>query len=163
MGRTAKSLGMAMLDGSFDSTVSGHKEAHEIWESQVGKDFGEVPECPDWIEDYAKQEWNRIVPIMARAGMIQGVDLSILTSYCQAYARWRDAEEFVTRYGPITKTKSGYWQMVPQVIISHQQAQLMLKCTDKLGLTPTARGAIRLNGADSQDDPLEAILQGGEA
>ncbi|CQR73798.1 Phage terminase small subunit [Sporomusa ovata] len=39
------------------------------------------------------------------------------------YARWKEAEEFISKHGTIVKIPSGYWQQVPQVSI----AQIYLK------------------------------------
>lgn len=53
-------------------------------------------------------------------GLLTDLDVAAFASYCQTYARWREAEEFISQHGAIVKTKSGYWQQVPQVSIAHQ-------------------------------------------
>lgn len=53
-----------------------------------------VPECPDWLEDEAKAEWERVGTILENMGMLTSVDTTAFAGYCQAYARWREAEEF---------------------------------------------------------------------
>ena len=60
--------------------------------------------------------------------------------YCQAYARWKEAEEFITQHGTIVKTPSGYWQQVPQVSIAQTYLKIMNKFAEQFGLTVTGKG-----------------------
>ena len=57
-------------------------------------------------------------------GVLTMVDLTAFAGYCQAYARWREAEEFITQHGSIFKTPSGYVQQVPQVSIAQQNLKI---------------------------------------
>ena len=50
--------------------------------------------------------------------------MAAFAGYCQAYARWKEAEEFITLHGTIVKTPSGYWQQVPQVSIAQFASDL---------------------------------------
>ena len=74
-----------------------------------------APPCPKWLEPEAKKEWRRLSKQLEAIGVLTEVDQAAFASYCQAYARWKEAEEFMTQHGTIVKTKSGYWQQVPQV------------------------------------------------
>ena len=106
-----------------------------------------APPCPKWLEPEAKKE----------------VDQAAFASYCQAYARWKEAEEFMTQHGTIVKTKSGYWQQVPQVSIAQTYLKIMNKIAEQFGLTPAARSRITA-GADLKDaavDDMDALLGGG--
>ena len=40
-------------------------------------------------------------------GILTEHDLEAFAGYCQAYARWREAEEFLSQHGTIFKTPSG--------------------------------------------------------
>ena len=94
--------------------------------------------------------------------MLTEVDQAAFASYCQAYARWKEAEEFMTQHGTIVKTKSGYWQQVPQVSIAQTYLKIMNKIAEQFGLTPAARSRITA-GADMKDaavDDMDALLGG---
>ena len=54
---------------------------------------------------------------MEKLGILTEIDMAAFAGYCQAYARWKEAEEFISQHGTIVKTPSGYWQQVPQVSI----------------------------------------------
>ena len=88
----------------------------------------------------------------------------ILTiSYCQAYARWKEAEEFITQHGTIVKTPSGYWQQVPHVSIAQTYLKIMNKFAEQFGLTPSSRSRIIASDGGPADaaDEMENLLGGG--
>ena len=101
-----------------------------------------APECPDWLSDEAKTEWHRLADVMEAMGILTEIDMAAFAGYCQSYARWKEAEEFITRHGAIVKTPSGYWQQVPQVSIAQQYLKDMHKFAEQFGLTPASRSRI---------------------
>jgi hypothetical protein len=75
------------------------------------------------------------------------------------YARWKEAEEFITQHGTIVKTPSGYWQQVPQVSIAQTYLKIMNKFCEQFGLTPSARSRIVADTAeDKESDEMELLL-----
>lgn len=101
---------------------------------------------------------------MEQLGILTEVDMAAFAGYCQAYARWKAAEEFISKHGAIVKTPSGYWQQVPQVAIAQQYLKQMSKFCEQFGLTPASRSRIVSDsGADASDDAMEQLLSlGGE-
>ena len=122
-----------------------------------------APPCPKWLEPEAKKEWRRLSKQLEQIGVLTEVDQAAFASYCQAYARWKEAEEFMTQHGTIVKTKSGYWQQVPQVSIAQQNLKIMQSFATEFGLTPACRARIVASGgaAESDDDPMARLLKGG--
>jgi P27 family predicted phage terminase small subunit len=99
---------------------------------------------------------------MERIGILTEADRTAFASYCQAYARWKDAEEFMTRSGQtIFKTPSGYLQQLPQVSIAQTYLKIMNRIAEQFGLTPAARSRI-IAGEDAGTgtDEMEDILGG---
>lgn len=78
-----------------------------------------VPKCPTWLDPIAKKEWKLVVPELERLGLLTCVDGAALEGYCQSYARWVQAEQFIAKHGNIFKTPSGYIQQVLR-ISAHQ-------------------------------------------
>lgn len=123
-----------------------------------------APKCPMWLEPEAKKEWKRTAKQLEQLGILTEVDMAAFAGYCQAYARWKEAEEFITKHGTIVKTPSGYWQQVPQVSIAQTYLKIMHKFCEQFGLTPSARSRIVANvGAIDADDPMELMLFKGGA
>ena len=119
--------------------------------------------CPTWLLPEAKREWRRLASSLIAMGVLTDHDLEAFAGYCQAYARWREAEEFLAQHGTIFRTPSGYVQQMPQVSISMQNLKIMQSFCTEFGLTPSSRARIYANLGDkpAEDDPMEAILNGG--
>ncbi len=120
-----------------------------------------APPCPKWLEPEAKKEWRRLAKKMEALGILTEIDMGAFAGYCQAYARWKEAEEFITQHGTIVKTPSGYWQQVPQVSIAQTYLKMMQKSAEQFGLTPASRSRIVADStATNTEDELEALLRG---
>lgn len=119
-----------------------------------------APKCPSWLEPEAKKEWRRMSKVLETIGVLTDVDLAAFSGYCQAYSRWKEAEEFLTKHGTIFKTPSGYIQQVPQVSIAQTYLKIMKDFCSEFGLTPSARTRINI-GSDknNSEDPMEEILR----
>ena len=122
-----------------------------------------APSCPKWLETDAKREWRRLSHKLEHLGILTEADMSVFASYCQAYARWREAEEFLSQHGTIFKTPSGYVQQVPQVSIAMQNLKIMQSFCAEFGLTPSSRARLYANTGEKTDtdDPMESVLKGG--
>jgi len=119
-----------------------------------------APRCPSWLEPEAKKEWKRMAKTLETIGVLTQVDKAAFAGYCQAYARWNEAEEFLSKHGTIFKTPSGYIQQVPQVSIAQTYLKVMKDFCSEFGLTPAARTRIQVDSAVGQeDDPMESILK----
>ena len=109
------------------------------------------------------REWKRLAPALEAMGVLTMADLTAFEGYCQAYARWKEAEAFITQHGSIFQTPSGYVQQVPQVSIAQQNLKIMQSFCSEFGLTPATRARI-IAGAGSEDgaseDPMERLLKG---
>ena len=70
-----------------------------------------APRCPAWLEDEAKKEWRRMAKQLENLGILTEIDMAAFAGYCQAYARWKEAEEFITQHGTIVKTPSGQYPL----------------------------------------------------
>ena len=141
--------------------LEGNPGKHPLNTSEP-KPNKKAPACPKWLEPEAKKEWRRLAKQMEAIGILTEVDMAAFAGYCQAYARWKEAEEFITQHGTIVKTPSGYWQQVPQVSISRANQAMMIKAAAEFGLTPSARSRIIAGNTKAEDavDEMEALLGG---
>jgi P27 family predicted phage terminase small subunit len=51
----------------------------------------EAPEAPDWLDEEACAEWERVTPDLIKLGLISRLDRQALAQYCEAvsdYRRW---------------------------------------------------------------------------
>ena len=129
---------------------------------QEPKPERKAPKCPKWLEEEAKKEWKRLAKKMEMMGILTEVDMAAFAGYCQAYARWKEAEEFITQHGTIVKTPSGYWQQVPQVSIAQAYLKVIDRFAEQFGLTAASRSRIIADSTGSSGyDEMEDLLGGG--
>lgn len=106
-----------------------------------------VPEPPAWLEIYAKTEWAAVAPELHRMGLLTAVDLTAFAVYCQNYARWRSAEEWMSKQGNtiVLRDKHGKTRSVtrvPQALVAQAALVDMNRFGSQFGLTPSSRTSI---------------------
>lgn len=89
-------------------------------------------EPPEWLSDAARAHWERLAPMMARAGVLKESDRDLLATYCTVFAQYVEA------------VKAG--ERVSMSVVG-QLRQLM----GELGLTPSARARIVADKAPEDD------------
>ena len=150
-GRKPKPTALKILEGN-----PGKRPLNEL----EPKPEKQAPSCPSWLEPEAKKEWRRMAKTLESIGILTEIDKAAFAGYCQAYARWKEAEMFLTKHGTIFKTPSGYIQQVPQVSIAETYLRVMKDFTSEFGLTPAARTRIQINTKEVEsDDPMEKMLR----
>jgi len=95
-----------------------------------------TPACPKWLLPEAKTEWRRL----AKKISITDEEIMVFAGYCQAYARWREAEEYVTEITEKGIASSGSGQILPQVSVAQTYLKLMSSFAGQLGIVPATRG-----------------------
>jgi P27 family predicted phage terminase small subunit len=85
-------------------------------------------------------------------GVLTVADRAALAAYCQAWARWVEAEEKLKETPMLMKTPSGYVQQSPWLSIANKQMELMCRYMSELGLTPVARTRLARDEAATKDN-----------
>ena len=104
-----------------------------------------IPDPPDLLVDEALIEWDRITSELNKVGILSHLDLAVVSAYCQAWARWLDAEKNLSKTGPVVKAPSGYPILNPWLTIANKALQQVQRLACELGLTPSARTRINLD------------------
>ena len=149
-GRKPKPTNIKILEGN-----PGKRPLNEYEPKPLKK----APPCPKWLEPEAKKEWRRLAKTLEAMGVLTDADMAAFAGYCQAYARWKEAEERITDRGLVIRTPSGYPQQVPYISIAQQYLKLMQQFAEQFGLTPAARSRIIAgNGEGKAVDDLDELL-----
>ena len=95
-------------------------------------------------------------------GILTEADRAVFATYCQSYARWKQAEEYISMNGATFETDKGYKQQVPQVSIAQSYMKNMQKAAAEFGLTPSARSRIiaAAEAAELPADEMDELLEG---
>lgn len=124
--------------------------------AHAGTGLAALPRCPAHLSDAARREWRRLAPVLHGAGILTVADRAVLAAYCQAYARWVEAEEHLAKTPALLKTPSGYVQQSPWLSIANKQMEIMGRYMTELGLTPVARTRLDLPDGGSAS-PITTI------
>ena len=122
-----------------------------------------VLRCPQWLLPEARKEWRRLAPVLIDAGILTAADAVTFAGYCQSYARWREAEEELSRTGKVLVTPEGKYYANPYVAISRAALTEIKSFASEFGLTPAARTSIVADAMSARRDrqamdPMEQIL-----
>ena len=97
-----------------------------------------LPEPPEYLDDYARQLFDRIVIAMAD-GVYTACDTELLAAYCSACSVHKHAVEHILRNGTMIEDKLNPW-----IKEQRQQAQVIATLGTRLGLDPAARASIKV-------------------
>ncbi len=122
-----------------------------------------TPVCPRWLSPEAKRAWRETVPVLKRMRILTQVDRDALTAYCQTYARWKAAEQFLDQHGAVypIRDEAGkirYMQPFPQVAIARTYLQVLRSYQQEFGMTPSARTRVHEIPALSRDPEDERFF-----
>jgi P27 family predicted phage terminase small subunit len=125
---------------------------------------GSIGAPPDWLDEEAKKEFNRIVVALQHVDLLHSTDSSILASYAVAYSRWMAAEKQVAAEGTVLKVEGSQGQFKfikhPALMVSAECLKQIIRSGGLLGLNPVDRA--RLSASPKQAASPFAALMGGE-
>jgi P27 family predicted phage terminase small subunit len=102
-------------------------------------------DMPDWLSAEAKAHWPLVASQLRAAGVLTQMDAPALALYCEAFARWKDANENVAKYGPVIKAPSGVPMQSPYLHIANKAWAQMLKTLVEFGMTPSSRSKVTVS------------------
>lgn len=116
-------------------------------------------DVPAWLDDVAREEFQRVVREAAEIPLFDNLDRSILAIYASNYSRYVTAEGELKKHGLLVKANNMPIPS-PYVGIADKAATQIMRCSSKLGLAVTDR--LRLivpTKADLKESPAEKWLQ----
>ena len=140
------------------------------WRANQNKDepqaapVEQLPDSPSFLIPGARAEWDRIGNRLVEMRVLCSVDLQIFAAYCQSFARWVEAEEWITAHGStiVLRDKDGlvkYVQQVPHVAIAKSEKTSMIRAAAELGITPSSRSRITVEKKTTLENGKEKRLQ----
>jgi P27 family predicted phage terminase small subunit len=128
-------------------------EARGSWRAKERKKDGEpqieplhhVPECPEWLEGFGREHWDRHIQALAVSRVVTAVDVDMFAALCLQYGRWRDAEEKLRDVeSRLQITESGYEQVAGWTTEANKRFGLYKEMAKEFGMTPAARAKLRV-------------------
>jgi len=115
-----------------------------------------LPRCPAHLSPVARKEWRRLAKPLHDMGILTIADRGAFAAYCQAWARWVEAEEQLGKTPALLKTPSGYVQQSPWLSVANKQLELMGRYMAELGITPASRS--RVASIASTRDEAQTVM-----
>jgi len=127
-----------------------------------------VPTLPEFLDDYAKTEWNRIVDGLYAMKVLAEIDQQVLAAYCTAYSRWRHAEDELQKLtakggviaGLVHKTISGNYIQQPLIGIANKAAGDMVKIASEFGIGAAARAKLGVDPGKGKESKFKGLIGG---
>jgi P27 family predicted phage terminase small subunit len=105
-----------------------------------------VPECPDYIDEVGRAEWERLSPQLIRLGLLTSADYAAFACYCVSYSMLVAASLALADGNGLTFSSgdNGYVQARPEIAIRNNAMKSIKDFAIQFGFTPSARGRIEL-------------------
>ena len=98
-----------------------------------------APLLPRTLKGEARAEWQRVVPVLLRAGVLSTVDRAVLIRYCTVWADWVELDGLLQASGKLVQGQRGNLVRSPLWIMRQGAADTALELARQLLLTPNAR------------------------
>jgi len=158
-GRKPKPTQMHILNGNPSKIRLEDRISNEVKMKEYAP--GEYPQAPEWLDEVAKEEWNRVAPMLANSKLMTEADTKALEAYCKCWSRYIEAEKQMDDIGSTIfqpNQKSKYIQQLPQVAIAQKYLKLCKDFMTEFGLTPSSRGRMQLPGEQDEDE-METLFR----
>lgn len=110
------------------------------------------------VDPVASAEWDRIVPVLEKRGVLSQADLGILVCYVDAYSRLVACRKAVAEDGVIVSTDMGSAKAHPALTAASIAARDLRSAAEALGATPASQSSIVIH-MEPEENPLEAFLK----
>lgn len=113
------------------------------------------PDPPAHLTADARTEWKRVSRGLWDLGLLTVIDVAALAAYCQAWARWKNAEKLIEKAkktypaggGLFVQTSNGNLIQHPAVGIANRAMADLVKYSAEFGMTPSGRTKVPQHAA----------------
>ena len=122
------------------------------------------PDCPDWLDAIAKDEWERVVSELEAKGMLMKIDRFLVAAYCEYFSEWWILRKKIKKAGrTYNSSKVAGQKMIrpnPDIKIANDAFKNARQLISDLSLSPSARARLTDPVEPTNKDPLEELLSG---
>ncbi|CAJ3071216.1 P27 family phage terminase small subunit [Burkholderia pseudomallei] len=122
--------------------------------------LADIELAPDWLSPDAQRHWPVIARQLHDAGLLTGLDVAALGLYCEAFARWKDANDKVVKLGAVVKSAHGYPIPSPYLQVANQAYAQMTRMLAEFGMTPSSRSRVTAKKPDPTAQYAKFVRKG---
>lgn len=119
-----------------------------------------VPAAPQWLCPLAKEEWDRIIPMLHASRIMSERHQQTLAAYCDAFADMVLADSELREHGATIVDDRGRVSNHPAWMRKRDARTSMLKFASEFGLTASALARVSAVDEKPADDEASTILFG---
>ena len=161
VGRHRKPANLHALEGNPSKLSKAEMEQRLKSERKVDVS---VPDPPEFLDNIALKEWNRVTPILERLGIINHVDQAALAGYCSTYSKWYQIEKVLKRNKFIQcetlEDGQRIYSLKNTKLLAESKTllvQIRAFCSE-FGFTPSSRARLNFTNVESKLDEFESLL-----
>lgn len=102
-----------------------------------------VPECPDWLDEEERAEWDKLCPLLQEMGVLAEADTNSLATYCVMMVQFKLTRKMLKLTGYTAPTQRGE-TINPIVNVQHKALEKLNKLAADFGLSPSARAGLNI-------------------
>lgn len=157
-GRKARPPALKLLEGRGRGRDSGGREV------KTAPGFVRLPpDPPDELGEFARAEWDRVVPELSRLKLLTPNNRAALAAYCEMWETFVRATADVHERGLVVEnhsvrkdgTESTWFTANPAVAVQRNAQAALRAWAPEFGLTPASEGKVSI--PESKDDGASAF------
>jgi P27 family predicted phage terminase small subunit len=98
--------------------------------------------APEWLSPSAALHWPVVARQLESSGVLTSMDAQALALYCEAFARWQDANGLLAKTGLVVPGQKGMLTQNPAVHIANAAFDQMRRMLIEFGMTPSSRSRV---------------------
>jgi len=114
-----------------------------------------VPDPFEWLTDEAKEEWQRVAPILVKRRTLAETDLMLFAIYCMHVATVVTCQRTISKGELFVKSERSAPRPHPAHKVMSDAMTKVRQCAAELGLTPVGRS--RLPRRKGDDDGFAGV------
>ena len=135
-------------------------DRHGPVDELAGVTLAENLQPPDFLDEYAQQQWRQLVPVLEAMGVLAEVDAHLVAMYCSQLSIYRQCEKELEADESLTvQTQAGGKRKHPCLSIMKDCIETTTKLAALFGVGPMSR--VRLQQAippNSQKPKYSSLL-----
>jgi P27 family predicted phage terminase small subunit len=119
-----------------------------------------VPPSPGWLCNIAREEWERIVPMLEASKVMSPRHQQTLAAYCDSFADMVQADAELKEHGTTIMDDKGRVSNHPAWLRKRDARNQMLKFAAEFGLTASALARVQAVDNAPQEDEEDRLMFG---
>lgn len=162
MARKAVPIDLMLIKGNKHLTKKEIEQRKAVEESLRMRD--ENIEPPEWLDEIAKQEFERLVDLLKEVRLITEADIHLLATYCDAYSDYLKCTQLIQEEGLMVEytNKAAETNKVPHPLLTKKKQlfEQMKAVASEFGLSPSARAKLAMPKKEEKEPTPEEKLFG---